>query len=78
MLGGHTVYWESSAEEKVCEFCKSGSICKCFLALFNLGQNFYIWDCLNRESFLANYGREGNLQNFSSADDSQYTVFSLL
>ena len=34
-------YWESSAEEKVCEFCESGTICECFLALFNLGQNFY-------------------------------------
>ena len=29
---------------------------------------------MNRESFLANYGKEGNSQNFSSADDSRYTV----
>ena len=28
----------------------------------------------NRESFLANYGKEGNSRNFSSADDSHYTV----
>ena len=46
-----------------------------FSCAFYLGQNFYIWDCLNRESFLANYGQEGNSQNFSSADDSRYTVY---
>ena len=37
-----TVYWESSVEEKVCEFRKTGSIRECFLALFNLSRNFYI------------------------------------
>ena len=36
---------------------------------------FYIWDYLNRESFLANYSKEGNLQNFSSVDDSRYMVY---
>ena len=61
-------------KKKVCKFCESGSICKCFLALFKLSWNFYILDCLNRERFLANYGKEGNLRNFSSVDDSQYTV----
>ena len=55
-----TVHWESSTEEKVCEFRESGSIRECFLAHFNLGWNFYILDCLNRKSFLANYGKEGN------------------
>ena len=29
-----TIYWESSAEEKVHEFCKSGSFHECFPALF--------------------------------------------
>ena len=66
----YIVYWELSAEEKVCEFRKSGSIHECFLALFNLGWNFCISDCLNRKSFLANYGKKGNLRNFSFADDS--------
>ena len=56
----NTVYWESSAEETVHKFRESGSIRECFLALFNLGWNFYILDCLNHESFLANYGKEGN------------------
>ena len=37
-----TVYWESSAEEKVRKFCESGTIRECFLALFNLSRNFYI------------------------------------
>ena len=41
---------------------------------FYLGRNFYIWDCLNCQSFLVNYGKEGNSQNFSSADDSRDTV----
>ena len=45
-----------------------------FSCTFYLGWNFYVWDCLNRKSFLANYGKEGNLQNFSSTDDSRYTV----
>ena len=45
-----------------------------FSCTFYLGRNFYIWDCLNCESFLANYGKEGNSRNFSSADDSHYTV----
>ena len=35
-----TIYWESSAEEKVCEFHESGSICECFLALFILAGIF--------------------------------------
>ena len=76
IISANTVYWESSAEEKVCEFCESGNIRKCFLALFNLGWNFYILDCLNHESFLANYGKD-NLRNFFSADDSRYTVYML-
>ena len=38
----YTVYWGSSAEEKVCEFCESGNILECFLALFNFSWNFYI------------------------------------
>ena len=38
----HTVYWESSAEEKVCKFRESGSIHECFLALFYLTQYLYI------------------------------------
>ena len=41
---------------------------------FYLSQNFYIKDCLNCASFLASYCKEGNSQNFSSADDSHYTV----
>ena len=45
-----------------------------FSCTFYLGRNFYIWDCLNRESFLMNYSKEGNSRNFSSADDSRYTV----
>ena len=57
-------------EEKVCKFRESGSIHECFFALFYLGRNFYISDRLNHESFLANYSKEGNLRNFSSADDS--------
>ena len=47
-------------EEKVREFHESGSIHECFLALFNLGQNFYKYNSLNHESFFANYGKEGN------------------
>ena len=62
---------------KICKFRESESNRECFLALFNLGRNFYIRDCLNRESFLANYGKEGNSRNFSSADDSRYTVSAL-
>ena len=46
-----------------------------FSCTFYLGRNFYRWDCLNCENFLANYSKEGNLRNFSSADDSRYTVF---
>ena len=47
-----------------------------FSCTFYLGRNFYIWDCLNCKSFLANYGKEGNLWNFSSTDDSHYTIFA--
>ena len=49
-----------------------------FSCTFYLGRDFYIWDCLNCEGFLANYGKEGNSWNFSSADDSRYTVYSNL
>ena len=45
-----------------------------FSCTFYLNWNFYIWDCLNRKSFLANYGKEGNSRNFSSTDDSRYMV----
>ena len=72
LVGLYTIYWESSAEEKVCE---SGRIRECFLELFNLSRNFYVLDCLNRKSFPTNYGKEGNSRNFSSTDDFRYTVF---
>ena len=49
-----------------------------FSCTFCLGRNFYIWDCLNCKSFLTNYGKEGNSRNFSSADDSRYTVSQYL
>ena len=45
-----------------------------FFCIFYLGRNLYIWNCLNRENFLVNYGQEGKSRNFSSADDSRYTV----
>ena len=45
-----------------------------FSCTFYLGWNVYIWACLNRKSFLMNYGKEGNSQNFF-VDDSWYTVF---
>ena len=45
---------------------------------FSLQSNYnFIWDWLNCESFLTNYGKESNPQNISSMDDSQYTVSSL-
>ena len=47
-------------EEKVRKFCKSGSIREYFLALFNLGRNFYKYNSLNHKSFSTNYGKEGN------------------
>ena len=37
-------------------------------------QEFYIWDCLNCKSFLVNYGKECNSWNFSTMDDSRYTI----
>ena len=61
--------------KKVCEFCKSGSMHSwIFSCTFYLGGNFYIWDCLNHENLLVNYGKEGNSWNFSFADDSHCTV----
>ena len=47
-----------------------------FSCTFYLGRDFFIRDCLNRVSFLANYCKEGNSRNFSSADDSRYTVYN--
>ena len=29
------------------------------------------------QNFLTNYGKEGRWRNFSSVDDSQYTVYSV-
>ena len=41
LVSSHYIaYWELSAEEKVHEFCKSVSICECFLALFILAEIF--------------------------------------
>ena len=60
---------------KVHEFHEPGSIRECFLALFISAG--ILSDCLNHESFPANYDKEGNLQSFSSADDSRYIVLLL-
>ena len=60
-------------EEKVCEFHKSGSICKCFLALLSW-LDFLYMGLPESQIFLANYGKKGNSQNFSSVNDSRYTV----
>ena len=50
-----------------------------FSCTFYLGRNFiYEIACMNRKSFLANYGKECNLRNFSSTDDSHYMVSNFL
>ena len=65
------LYWEPSVQEKVWEFCKSGSIRKCFI--FSPGLPSLKNGCPYCESFHMNYDKEGNSQNFSSMDNSQYT-----